>query len=68
MLKPTQIIQETSPPLPRSNNSSDVLADTLTKWLELYKSNTHPKSDEMPWLTWEESTSQLLECMGISKK
>ncbi len=50
-----------------NDNSPDVLSDTLKKWLEMYKENTHPKSNEMPWLTWEESTRQLLRCMGITQ-
>lgn len=36
------------------------LANTVLKWLELYESNRHPKSDDMPWLTWKESTRQIL--------
>ncbi len=48
-------------------NSKDpkVLAKTIEKWIELYKADKHPKSDTMPWLTWEESTQQLLSCLNI---
>ena len=31
------------------------------EWLELYKNHQHPKSDAMPWLTWEESAKMLME-------
>lgn len=37
------------------------LADAVLKWLELYKSNRHPKSYDMPWQTWKESTRQILD-------
>jgi glycosyltransferase involved in cell wall biosynthesis len=37
----------------------DDLADAVKKWLELYKSGDHPRSDDMPWLTWEQSAEQL---------
>ena len=35
------------PTLPRSNNSADVLMDSLKKCLEFYKENKHSKSDEI---------------------
>jgi glycosyltransferase involved in cell wall biosynthesis len=37
------------------------LAKAVMKWLALYQSSQHPKSDGMPWLTWKESTCQLLD-------
>jgi glycosyltransferase involved in cell wall biosynthesis len=48
-----------------NDNNPDILAQSIKKWLELYQAKTHPKSDEMPWLTWEDSTKQLLQCLGI---
>jgi FkbM family methyltransferase len=39
----------------------DDLARAVIKWLELYQSGRHPKSDDMPWLTWKQSTQQLLD-------
>jgi len=36
------------------------LSDALQAWLELHKKNAAPKSEAMPWLTWEQSTAQLL--------
>jgi hypothetical protein len=27
----------------------------------LHERNEHPRSDEMPWLTWKESAQQLIE-------
>ena len=35
------------------------LADAIKEWLALYKEDNHPKSDDMPWLTWEQSAKQL---------
>jgi len=39
------------------------LAESIKEWLGLYKIGRHPKSDEMPWLTWKESAEQLLKCI-----
>ena len=36
------------------------LATAVLAWLALYKTGSHQRSDEMPWLTWRESTKQLL--------
>ena len=37
------------------------LAKSVEQWLSIYKAGLHPKSDEMPWLTWNESTAQMLK-------
>lgn len=34
------------------------LAVAIKDWIVLYKQNQHPKSNHMPWLTWEESIQQ----------
>lgn len=44
-----------------NDNDSAVVEKAIVKWLEMYQNGTHPKSDEMPWLTWEESSKQLME-------
>ncbi|MBC7750487.1 MAG: glycosyltransferase, partial [Candidatus Saccharibacteria bacterium] len=36
------------------------LAEAITDWLELEKLGHAPKSSTMPWLTWKESTKNLL--------
>ena len=36
------------------------IVEAIKNWLELYKNDEHPKSSEMPWLTWKESTKNLL--------
>lgn len=41
--------------------SPEVLERAVREWLALYEKNSHPKSDEMPWLTWEQSARQLLD-------
>jgi glycosyltransferase involved in cell wall biosynthesis/plasmid stability protein len=35
------------------------LANALKNWLALRAENRHPKSDNMPWLTWAQSVEQL---------
>lgn len=37
------------------------LADCVQRWLELYESGDFPRSEAISWLTWEESTRQLME-------
>jgi glycosyltransferase involved in cell wall biosynthesis len=39
----------------------DDLARAVREWQELYQSGLHQKSDDMPWLTWKQSTQHLLD-------
>lgn len=41
----------------------EALANAVKEWLELYKEDKHPKSDNMPWLTWKESTRNLVDIL-----
>jgi hypothetical protein len=41
----------------------EALAKAIKEWLELYKEGRHPKSDAMPWLTWRESTRNLVNIL-----
>jgi glycosyltransferase involved in cell wall biosynthesis len=41
------------------------LADELHNWLSLYKTSGHPKSDNMPYLTWAQSAAQLTTCLRL---
>jgi glycosyltransferase involved in cell wall biosynthesis len=43
-----------------SGSDSTDLADALRNWLKLYRRGEHPESRIMPWLTWQQSTEQLL--------
>ena len=43
-----------------NSQEPEVIAKAIEEWLELHKTNQHPKSDEMPWLTWKQSAEQLL--------
>jgi glycosyltransferase involved in cell wall biosynthesis len=38
-----------------------VLADAILNWLSLHATNSHPKSDLMPWNTWKQSVMQMQE-------
>ena len=44
-----------------NTNSPLEIEQTIDTWLELYKEDKHPKSNNMPWLTWKESTMQLIQ-------
>lgn len=37
------------------------LAKCVKNWLELWQAGQHPKSDAVPWLTWKQSTQQLMD-------
>lgn len=41
------------------------LAKDVNNWLEFYNTGNHIKSDEMPWLTWEESAMKLKDILLI---
>lgn len=46
-----------------SANNADQLADDINKWLVMYGSNLHLQSNTMPWLTWKQSATKLLNCI-----
>lgn len=46
-------------------NSPGDLAQSIQTWLELHASGQHPKSDDMPWLTWKLSADQLLNAINL---
>jgi hypothetical protein len=39
---------------------ADALAAAVHGWLTSYREGRHPRSDAMPWLTWRQSTRDLL--------
>lgn len=49
---------------------SKEFAEALQSWLSLFKQNLHPKSENMPFITWNESARQLMRIIlsGDSKK
>jgi glycosyltransferase involved in cell wall biosynthesis len=44
-----------------SGSTAEALADALQRWLAL--GDAAPKSSEIPWLTWEQSSRQLLDAL-----
>ncbi len=42
------------------------MALALAEWMSLYAANEHPKSVDMPWLTWQASAQQLLSTLFAS--
>ena len=51
-----------------SASTGNELAGSIKEWLTLYNEDRHPKSDDIPWLTWKESTKQLLKAIGIENE
>lgn len=47
-----------------NSNSSSVLYDSLKKWLALYGADTHPKPDDMPYLTWQDNAKKVLKMLS----
>jgi len=45
--------------------SPDSMAQSIKEWLAQYAANQHPKSNDMPWLTWQQSARQLLEKIAL---
>jgi glycosyltransferase involved in cell wall biosynthesis len=45
--------------------SPNDLADEIESWLLLYERDIHPKSDDMPRITWKQSASELLNKLGL---
>ncbi|MBA4741439.1 MAG: glycosyltransferase [Azoarcus sp.] len=45
--------------------TADELADSLQAWLDLYQAGKHPRSDDLPRLTWGESAAQLLNIVLV---
>jgi glycosyltransferase involved in cell wall biosynthesis len=44
------------------------LAVHIQNWLRLYHANSHPKSDTLPWSTWNESAATLLKIITNSQE
>jgi len=44
-----------------SADTPEGLARTISEWLESYRLRRHPKTDEMPWLSWRQSAERLLQ-------
>jgi glycosyltransferase involved in cell wall biosynthesis len=42
---------------------AEALAATLTEWLALHADGLAPQSAALPWLTWKDSTAQLLQAL-----
>ncbi|UBU62133.1 glycosyltransferase [Acidithiobacillus ferrooxidans] len=39
------------------------LAEIINSWLQAYQADSLPRSERIPWLTWEQSTKKLLDVM-----
>ncbi len=42
-----------------SGNQPESLAESIKYWLKLYAKKAHPKSNALPWLTWQESAERI---------
>lgn len=49
-----------------SGVKADDLSQSILDWLRLKATDNHPKSEELPWLTWKSSTRQLLDALKIA--
>ncbi len=48
-----------------NSKTPETIANSIIKWQQLHQKNKHPQSVNMPWLTWQASTQQLLQCLHI---
>lgn len=46
------------------SKAPDDLATAIQEWLDLYQQGKHPRSDNMPWLTWEQSSENLIRVIS----
>ena len=49
-----------------SGLAAETLADTISNWLTLYQRGKHPTSEDMHYLSWRESTTQLIEKLHLN--
>jgi glycosyltransferase involved in cell wall biosynthesis len=47
------------------SESAFELKNAITEWIQLFNNDQHPKSDQLPWLTWKESALSLISKLGI---
>jgi len=43
------------------SKKSNELADSIKEWIIEFKTNSHPKPNELKWLSWKESSENLLK-------
>ncbi|MGM7763797.1 glycosyltransferase [Yersinia enterocolitica] len=43
------------------SNDPEILSETIIEWIEKYENNTHPVSENLPWITWSDSASHLVD-------
>lgn len=48
-----------------NNQELNSLKNIIIEWLIMYKKNEHSDSSNMPWLTWRESTEELIKCIKL---
>ncbi len=41
-------------------DTPEALAEAMQDWLVHFQAGTHPRSDDMPWMTWEQSAQALM--------
>lgn len=46
-----------------SGKDPEDLAHAIKEWLKLFAENRHSRSDDLPWLTWAQSTERLKEIL-----
>lgn len=45
---------------------AESLARAISLWIDRHEDGTHPQSDAMPWLTWQQSVDQLIALLQKS--
>lgn len=49
--------------------NDEELAESINEWLNLYSQGKHPKSDNMPCLTWKQSAAELINiCISYNQE
>ncbi|WP_330114618.1 glycosyltransferase [Pseudomonas sp. JS3066] len=50
-----------------SGTTADSLATPIKEWVKLYQNDKQPTSDQIPWMTWKESTEQIKSSLLSSR-
>lgn len=47
-------------------DTTDALASALTTWMHQFERHQHPKPEKLHWMSWRESSEQLLHLLDLS--
>ena len=49
-------------------DTPEALAEALSNWMEMFARNEHPKPELLQWLSWRDSSIQLLDHLNLTSQ